>query len=72
VVNYLESKYLGVDGGLRLSFERTATGFVLTWTGTATLEEAPAVNGPWTTVPVTGNSYTVTVTGTQKYYRLRQ
>ena len=70
VVNYLESKYLGVNGGLRLSFERTATGFVLTWTGTATLEEAPAITGPWTTVPVTGNSYPVTASGAQKLLSL--
>ncbi len=46
----------------------------LTWTGTATLQQAPSLSGPWTdTTPApTGNSFTTPVGSGNLFYRLKQ
>ncbi len=44
----------------------------VTWTGVGTLESAPAVTGPWTTVSGAASPYSVTPGGSQTYYRLKQ
>jgi hypothetical protein len=46
----------------------------ITWTGTATLQQAPSLNGPWTdTTPApTGNSYTATIGSGNLFYRLKE
>lgn len=44
---------------------------VLTWTGPGTLEGAPTISGPWTTIPGAASPYSTPAgTGTQ-YFRLR-
>jgi hypothetical protein len=44
----------------------------LSWTGGGTLEEAPAVTGPWTTSASQANPQTVPASTGLKFYRLKQ
>ncbi|MBM3835205.1 MAG: hypothetical protein FJ403_18410 [Verrucomicrobia bacterium] len=44
----------------------------LTWTGSATLEAADRVNGPWTAVGGASSPHSVALAGAGKFYRLRQ
>jgi hypothetical protein len=43
----------------------------ISWTGSGTLQEAPAITGPWTTAASQTNPQNVTPTGTMKFYRIR-
>lgn len=55
------------------SMNLSPSGLVLTWSGNATLQSAPAVTGPFSDVPSTGSRYTDTLTkGSQKFFRLRR
>lgn len=51
---------------------RQGDNLVLSWTGTGTLEQADAVNGPWSEATSQANPQTVPTTGAGKFYRLRQ
>ena len=44
----------------------------LAWEGTATLEEATEITGPWTASASQTSPQTVTPTGANKFYRLRE
>jgi hypothetical protein len=54
-----------------LSVARSGADAILTWQGTATLESASAVNGPWSTVNGAASPYRTTPSQTQ-FFRLRQ
>ena len=54
-----------------LKLSREGASIVLSWSGTATLQSADQVTGPYGDVGTT-NPQTVTTTGAGKYYRLRQ
>ena len=45
---------------------------VITWEGTATLQQADDVTGPWEDVPDATSPYTVTPTGKKKFFRLKR
>jgi hypothetical protein len=45
---------------------------VVQWTGTATLEAAPAVTGPWNTVVGAASPYQTTPSQTMQFFRLKQ
>jgi hypothetical protein len=45
---------------------------VLTWTTTSVLQSATNLNGPWTAVAGATSPYTVTTTGAQQFYRLKE
>ena len=45
---------------------------VITWEGTATLQQADEVTGPWEDVPDATSPYTVTPTGKKKFFRLKR
>lgn len=57
--------------GARLSIARENTTVVLSWTGTALLESAPQLQGPWVTVPTAGETYRVNSPSGMAFYRLR-
>jgi hypothetical protein len=50
----------------------TGNRVLLEWIGTASLEQADNVTGPWTAVTGASSPLTITVSGTAKFYRLRQ
>jgi hypothetical protein len=56
--------------GNSLSFTRTATGMTITYTGT--LQSADTVNGAWTAVAGASSPYSVTASGTAKFFRSQQ
>jgi hypothetical protein len=59
-------------GGLRFTAFNVLDGqVVLQWLGSATLEEAPDVNGPWTTSANQNNPSVAPAAGT-RFFRLRQ
>lgn len=64
----------GVGGGAgpQIGIARQAGSVVLTWAGAATLEQADSITGPWTTVTGAASGQSIAVTGTAKYFRLRQ
>jgi hypothetical protein len=47
-------------------------GQILSWTGAGTLEEAPAITGPWTDAENQSNPQTIVTTNSTMFYRLRQ
>lgn len=51
-----------------LTLSRTAQGVVITWTG-GDLQQAEAVNGPWTPVAGATSPWTVTPTGAGRFFR---
>jgi alpha-tubulin suppressor-like RCC1 family protein len=56
-----------------LSATLSPAGLILNWTGNATLQWAPASTGPFTDIPMNGNSYTNTdMTASEKFFRLRR
>jgi len=56
----------------KLSAARTGTGLSLTWTGTAVLESADAITGPWAAVSNATSPFAVQPTAARKFYRLKQ
>ena len=44
----------------------------ITWSGPATLQQAPSVRGPWTAVSDATSPYSTPATAQQQYYRLSQ
>jgi len=50
----------------------TGNNIVIEWTGTAVLQSADAVTGPWTDVAGAASPRTVPIQGTTKFYRLKQ
>jgi hypothetical protein len=68
----LRIEYIAPSGSTRptLSLARTATGLTLTFGGT--LQSADSVTGPWTDVAAAVSPLSVTITGTQKFYRAKQ
>jgi|GEM_PF-1166172 len=72
VVDYLKNKYgLGVSTPSAITIARSSTGVTLSWQGTARLESADAVTGPWTTEAGATSPRTVTPSGNRKFYRLK-
>ncbi len=57
---------------LKLRFTREANSLVLSWTGTATLEAADVISGPWVEVPGAASPQTIITSSGRKFYRLRQ
>jgi hypothetical protein len=58
--------------GTTLSIDRVAGGVRISWTGGGTLQSADNLIGPWTDEPNIGSGATVPVSGTHKFYRVRQ
>ena len=57
-----------------LSEQTISNQTVLTWFAnwaTSTLQSAPTVSGPWTTVPGAKSPYTVPTSGSPKFYRVK-
>jgi hypothetical protein len=52
------------------SIVKSDTGVVITWTGNATLQSAPSLDGPWSDEFTTGNSYEADVSDPLKFFRL--
>jgi hypothetical protein len=44
----------------------------VSWSGPGSLESAPSISGPWNTISGAASPYSVTPSGSQMYYRLRQ
>jgi len=57
---------------LRLKIARQGTGLVISWDGTATLQSAASVTGPWSGITSATSPYAVTPTTSPTFYRLRQ
>ncbi|MCL5097724.1 MAG: hypothetical protein M1608_09390 [Candidatus Omnitrophica bacterium] len=57
---------------LQLSIALQANAVVLSWTGTATLQSADSLLGPWNNITDATSPYTVTPSGPGKFYRLKQ
>jgi hypothetical protein len=57
---------------VRLEFQLTANGLILSWRSGWTLQSASRVLGPWSDVPGATSPYTVTADSTKKFFRLRQ
>ncbi len=53
------------------SFTRSGTGLILAWTGTGTLQSADVVTGPWVDVANAVSPYTITPSGSAKFYRFK-
>ena len=51
---------------------RQGSNLTLSWSGTGTLQQADAANGPWTNAASQSNPQTVPLAGGAKFYRLRQ
>ncbi|MBI2950091.1 MAG: immunoglobulin domain-containing protein [Verrucomicrobia bacterium] len=62
----------GTGGGLRLGATRTATGLSLSWSGIAVLEASDSVNGPWLPVVNAVSPFSIQLSGSAKFYRLKQ
>jgi hypothetical protein len=62
----------GGGGGPTLNFTVTAGNIRLEWSGGGTLESADSITGPWTTVAggASGSSYPLS--GTARFFRIRQ
>ena len=57
----------------RLTLTRSdANTVTISWTGTGALQEAADVTGTWNVVPNATNPYSVSITGTRKFYRVTQ
>lgn len=59
-------------GGAKLTATRTGNTIRIEWTGGGTLESADAVTGPWSAVAGSSSPATITISGTGKFYRVRQ
>jgi hypothetical protein len=57
---------------LQLVIARQGNDVVLSWTGTATLEQADELAGQWSAVPGATSGQVIQPTATKKFYRLRQ
>jgi len=55
-----------------LNLTRVGGTTTLSWTSTGTLQEAPAITGPWTDSANTNNPQVVGITNAANFYRLRQ
>jgi hypothetical protein len=55
-----------------LRIDRQGNDVVLSWPGTATLQTADEVTGPWTDLSGATSPLTVTPSGSKKFYRLKQ
>lgn len=55
-----------------LKIENSAGTFNLSWTASGVLEEAPAINGPWTEAINQTNPQVLSTTNTARFFRLRQ
>jgi hypothetical protein len=55
-----------------LSITSAGANVTIQWTGTATLESAPALTGPWTTVQNASSPHTTQASGAARFFRLRQ
>jgi hypothetical protein len=55
-----------------LSIGKTGGNVNLSWTGTGTLLEAPAITGPWTPADNTNNPQVLNTTNTARFYRIQQ
>ncbi|MBI4663479.1 MAG: hypothetical protein HY735_32155 [Verrucomicrobia bacterium] len=54
------------------SVSRTAGSLSIEWSGTATLQSADAVTGPWTDVANAKSPFSANISGGAKFYRLKQ
>jgi hypothetical protein len=61
-----------VVSGLKLEASRSAANLTLTWSGTATLESAAQILGPWSIVTGASSPHAAPITGVTRFYRLRQ
>jgi hypothetical protein len=68
------SAYTSSNDSLRIeSIAKNAAGeIVVTWRGSARLESAPDVNGPWQEVGGAANPFRLKPDFTQRFYRLRR
>jgi hypothetical protein len=55
-----------------LSLQKSGANLNLSWTGTGTLESAPAVTGPWTTNSIQTNPQVITASNSATFFRLQQ
>lgn len=62
------------DLPISLNIQEVSGHATLAWPGaftTATLQSAPSVTGPWSTVPNASSPYTVTDSASQQFFRLK-
>lgn len=55
---------------LKLAIARDSAGVVVTWPGSAALESADQIEGPWTRLTDAASPFRVTADGARKFYRL--
>ncbi|MDB6068516.1 MAG: hypothetical protein JWR26_4724 [Pedosphaera sp.] len=55
-----------------MSIQKSGGNIQLSWTSTGTLQEAPAVTGPWTDSANQADPQNITTTGAARFFRLRQ
>ena len=65
---YPKGPVVGAPGPLSISL--SGGGVSVSWPGSATLQSASSVNGPWAAVGAQTNPYVVSPAGAQKFYRL--
>lgn len=71
VVSYLRNRFFATNGGpTPVTVRRSGANVVLEWTGTARLQEAPNITGPWTDAANATSPFTVTPSDQQKFYRV--
>ena len=56
----------------KIDFVRSTNGATLTWEGASSLQKATNIVGTWVTVPTTNNSFTISLTEKQAFFRLKQ
>lgn len=73
-INYLLFIPAGppAPSGPKLAAARDGANIKIEWTGTATLESADSVTGPWSAVANAKSPFSAPTTGSGKFYRLRQ
>ena len=61
----------GSEDSPKVQLTRSAEGIILQWGGSASLQTATSVNGPWKEVAGAVSGVEISFTGTQAFYRLR-
>ncbi|MCL5097329.1 MAG: hypothetical protein M1608_07345 [Candidatus Omnitrophica bacterium] len=74
VQDYLTQKYFtsGLSQGPKLNISLNQNQVVISWTGGGVLQSATQLDGTWTDVSGASSPWTITLSGTSQFYRLRQ
>lgn len=70
-LSYALNRTLGAQAKLSAPV-RQGNNLTLTWTGGGTLQSADAVTGPWADVANAASPHTATISGSGKFYRIKQ